>query len=76
MDIAIHDESKMLNSQYFSNSKYVPFEMMKMPITEKYENILNTYYGDWHKLVRGENIHGGCIFDVKVPYSQYLDKEK
>src|SRR5699024_5534118 len=76
MDIAIQDESKMLISQYFSNSKYVQFEMMKMRIQEKYENILNTYYVDWHNVVRGGDIHVGCIFDVKVPYSQYLDKEK
>ncbi|MDK7951759.1 LicD family protein [Lactobacillus paragasseri] len=74
MDIAIHDDSKRLNSQYFGKPKYVPFEMVKMPIPENYDNILNRYYGDWHKLVRGQNIHGGCIFDVKIPYNQYLSK--
>lgn len=76
MDIAVGTVNDVFKASNISNPKYVPFEMMKMPIPEKYENILNTYYGDWHKLVRGENIHGGCIFDVKVPYSQYLDKEK
>ena len=76
MDIAVGTVNDVFKASNISNPKYVPFEMMKMPIPEKYENILNTYYGDWHKLVRGENIHGGCIFDVKLPYSQYLDKEK
>lgn len=75
MDIAIHDDNKMLSSQYFGKPKYVPFEMVKMPIPENYDSILKKYYGDWHKLIRGQNIHGGCIFDAKTPYNQYLNRK-
>jgi lipopolysaccharide cholinephosphotransferase len=73
MDLALGLENQLLYREDISAPRYVPFEMLKMPIPHKYNRILNSYYGDWHKMVKGENVHGGCIFDTDQPYTRYIN---
>ena len=48
-----------------------PFEFLDMPIPVNYDAQLTTLYGDWHKIVMGENSHGELIVDVDRPYTYY-----
>lgn len=51
----------------------VPFEFLAAPIPVNYDAQLTTLYGDWHKIVIGENSHGELIVDVNNSYISYLD---
>ena len=58
----------------FSSYTMEPFEFMSIPIPCGYDRILSIQYKDWHKFVRGGNIHGGVIFDPYVSYTQHNKK--
>lgn len=49
----------------------VPFEFLNLPIPVNYDAQLTTLYGDWHKIVMGDNSHGELIIDVNKPYFFY-----
>lgn len=72
MDIAVGTENDLFSIADIDSPDYETFEMFKMPIPKHYDRVLETYYGNWHKLVKGANIHGGCIFDVNKSYKAYL----
>ena len=36
---------------YFDGTTYFPFEMLTLPAPSGWEDVLNTFYGDWHKFV-------------------------
>lgn len=74
MDLALGLEDQVLYREDISTSVYLPFEMLKMPTPKNYNRILSVYYGDWHKMVKGENVHGGCVFDTEKPYTSYINK--
>lgn len=50
------------------------FEMIRIPIPLEYDKILKLSYGNWHKLVVGNSMHGATIFDTEKPYTDYLEK--
>ena len=64
----------------------LPFEMLKVPVPEGYENILVETYGDWRTPVKGASMHdlldNGIYFDTEHPYIDLynqdgiLDKDK
>ena len=65
--------TKLLDAADFDGEPVLlPFEMFKIPVPHNYENTLKTWFGDWHKLVRGGSMHSGLIFDAEKPYSEYL----
>ncbi|OXC48999.1 hypothetical protein AYP97_04095 [Lactobacillus crispatus] len=72
MDIAVESENNILCKEDINIPVYVPFESFKMPVPKNYDKVLQAYYGDWHKLVKGQNSHGGCIFDTNKPYTDYM----
>lgn len=53
---------------------YRPFEMLRIPLPNGYENILRKQYGDWETPVKEPSVHGGVIFDVERSYHEYLDR--
>lgn len=55
----------------YMTMKTVPFEFLEMPIPVNYDAQLTTLYGDWHKIVIGDNSHGELIIDVDKPYYDY-----
>ena len=48
------------------------FEMLKVKIPKRYDEVLQQSYGDWHQLVKGGSVHGGMLVDVEKPYTHYI----
>ena len=69
--IGLENNSPILK-QDLGKPSYISFEMLKMPIPKNYDRILKRYYGEWHKLVKGETVHGRCIFDTEKSYRYYV----
>lgn len=55
----------------FSSVVMLPFEDRKIPCPCGYEKILEAYYGDWTKIVKGGTIHGKVFFDLDKDYREY-----
>lgn len=72
MDIAVGTENDLLCKDDIHSQIYIPFEMFEIPVPNNYSKVLESYYGNWHKMVRGKNAHGGCLFDVDKSYKEYL----
>jgi len=51
----------------------VDFMGLKVPMLKEWDYYLTLIYGNWHKYVIGATQHGGCIFDVDHPYTDYFD---
>lgn len=58
---------------WFSETVYLPFEFMQIPVPVGYKQLLDTFYGDWHTFIVGTSTHGGCFFDTEKPYTQYIE---
>lgn len=48
------------------------FEHCSFKVVRRFDEILTQKYGDWHKHVVGGDAHGGVLFDVDRPYTEYL----
>lgn len=57
---------------WFSGTTFLPFEMFSLPVPSGYREILDCFYGDWHKYVVGTSTHGGVIFDSNKSYKHYI----
>lgn len=51
----------------------MPFEMIKVPVPRKYDELLRQQYGDYMKIPKnkGGSIHGELIVDTDRPYDEY-----
>lgn len=59
--------------EWVENVKYVPFEMLMVPVPVGYEECLRVGFGDnWRIPKQVPNLHGNIIFDVDKPYFEYL----
>ena len=56
----------------FEESIDMDFEFIKLPVPKNYEDALTRVYGDWRKIVVGENDHGEVIFSATEPYTEYF----
>lgn len=59
----------------FSSVEYKLFEGIELPVPVGYDHILKTTYGDYMKFPPMEERgkwHGGVVFNVDVPYKEYL----
>lgn len=50
----------------------VDFEFLKMPIIPGYDDNLTKLYGDWHKMVRGGQLHTFKIVDTDTPFAEIV----
>lgn len=67
------------NKSDFSETVYVNFENVKLPIPSGYQNILKTLYGDYMSFPPIEqrgNWHTGMFIDPDKPYKYYIDKDQ
>lgn len=62
--------------EWYSETKYLPFENTSLPVPAGYVDYLNVLYGDWHKYVVSGALHGDTLFDLDKPYSYYLKSVK
>lgn len=52
----------------------IDFEFLQMPVIANYDEHLKRKYGDYTIPIRENNYHGTMLFDVNVPYRNYLNK--
>lgn len=50
----------------------VPFENITVNVPSSYEEVLTSFFGDWHQFVKGGSLHGGAYFDTEHPYTYYI----
>lgn len=72
-DVVLGPVNYVLYREDFSSITYLPFEMIKIPVPKNYNRILQEYYGNWHVMVKGKNVHGGCLFDTEKSYKEYVN---
>lgn len=60
--------------RYFRDAVEVPFEYLYVRIPRECDAVLTAQYGDWHKIVKGTQYHGGLYFDPECPYEETLKK--
>ncbi len=63
---------RVWNRSDFQNTVYLPFEMLTLPAPSGWENILNIFYGDWHKFVIREDVMP--YYDTERPYTYYTQE--
>ena len=71
--IPLNKSRRIWNRKDLKDVIYMPFEFLKIPVPSGYENILNRFYGDWHKFVKGVSTHGKMFFDTERPYTYYTE---
>lgn len=49
----------------------VPFENITVSVPSSYEEVLTSFFGNWHQFVKGGSLHGGAYFDPERPYTYY-----
>jgi lipopolysaccharide cholinephosphotransferase len=49
----------------------VPFENITVSVPSSYEEVLTSFFGNWHQFVKGGSLHGGAYFDTEHPYTYY-----
>ena len=57
----------------YSETLYMPFEDMEMPVPKGYGHILTGMYGDYMKPAKAPTLHGGFeVMDAEKSYTEYL----
>lgn len=64
----------VLDRDVYDHTVMLPFENIMIPAPANYDVVLKSYYGDWHKLVRGKSCHEGTIMSVDIPYKKMLEE--
>lgn len=60
--------AKPLNKEWYTNTTYLPFEDIMVPVPSGYHEILTVLYGDYMRPVNTPSMHGNVIFDLTKPY--------
>lgn len=58
--------TKVYEENWFSVVDYVPFEGFGVPIPASHDAILTRIYGDWHKRVRSQSMHGYPMYQKQL----------
>ncbi len=65
-------DKRIWRTEWFSDIMNVDFEMLKIPVSTKYEEIMSTFWGDWKTPVIQNTTHGKILFDTDKPYTEYI----
>lgn len=64
-----------LRKEWFSDTIWLPFEDVMMPVPKGYHDILTHEYGDYMTPVKAPTMHGGFLaIDPYKDYTQYIPK--
>lgn len=63
----------MIDREVYENTVMLPFENISIPAPANYDVVLKSYYGNWHKMVRGQSQHEGLIMSADIPYKKMLE---
>lgn len=66
------DSRKIYPKEGFNTTQVQTFENFDFLIPTHYEDVLTIRYGNWHEYVIGGEVHGGVLFDVHRPYTDYF----
>lgn len=58
--------------EWYSDTVYMPFEDIQMPVPVGYDEILTNQYGDYMTPVKAPSYHGSVIFDTERSYTEVL----
>ncbi len=53
----------------------MPFEMLTVQVPIGHKEYLRNHYGNWEEPVKSGSLHGDVIFDVDLPYIEFLKKQ-
>ena len=67
---------RLWKREWFDNAVYLPFEMLEIPVPAGYKEILDTFYGDWHKYSIAPTTHSGVFFDTDISYEEFYRLDK
>lgn len=62
----------MFDEKWFHKTIKVPFEDINICVPEMYDKVLTNLYGDYMTPVVEAPTHGDTIFEVSIPYKQFL----
>ncbi len=66
------EDNYIWSNEWFKGVCMHEFEVLTIPVSEKYDNIMTTFYGDWRTPVKANTTHGGVFFDTKTSYRNYI----
>lgn len=64
-------DRQMVKKDWYENQEWMPFENLQIPVPNGWKYVLDNFYGDWHKMVKGGSMHE-CFFDTRNPYIDYI----
>lgn len=64
------------SKKWYDYSLDKEFEFLKVKIPKGYEEYLSHLYGNWKEFKIGTSVHGGCIFEPYIPYTEYCLAER
>jgi len=70
--LPMRKESTLFARELFTDLVEYPFEGFSFYGPRDYETVLKGFYGDWQKLVIGEDAHGSVFLDLERSYIYYL----
>ena len=60
--------------EWYGGTVYVPFEHMRVPVPEGFDQLLSATYGDYMVMKRVPPVHRPFTFDTEIPFSVYYAK--
>ena len=51
MTCSLTDLERLRRREWFKKTIYLPFEEIKMPVPKKFDEVLTSFFGNWHELV-------------------------
>lgn len=64
-------DRQMVKREWYEHQEWLPFENLLIPVPNGWEYVLENFYGDWHKMIKGGSMHE-CFFDTREPYTKYI----
>ena len=66
------DIVKYYNRHWWDETVYLPFENIKIPCPQNYDEILKVMYGDYMTPVKAPSAHGDLYVDLDRPYQEVV----
>lgn len=63
-----------INRKVFSDFVLMKFEGIVVPVPKDYDEVLKSYYGNWHEIVKGGSMHEGITMSADISYKEMLQK--
>lgn len=63
-----------INRKSFDDFIMMKFEGIAVPVPKNYDEVLRSYYGNWHEIVKGGSSHEGITMSADISYKEMLQK--